>query len=116
MGDVARAGRTVVLVSHNMAAINALCSRCSHGQRRHRVRRSDEEATPRYYAESLNMRKAVQTFSARREKATAKPASLHFRPAARFQGRPLDTAYPGCDLSIDVEMSASEASRLHSGD
>src|SRR5271154_3668237 len=28
MGDVARAGRTVVLVSHNMAAINALCSRC----------------------------------------------------------------------------------------
>src|SRR5712664_2990737 len=28
MGDVARAGRTVVLVSHSMAAINALCSRC----------------------------------------------------------------------------------------
>src|SRR5271154_4440088 len=28
MGDVARAGRTVVVVSHNMAAINALCSRC----------------------------------------------------------------------------------------
>src|SRR5881628_1987103 len=28
MGDVARAGRTVVLVSHNMGAINALCSRC----------------------------------------------------------------------------------------
>src|SRR6267378_393522 len=28
MGDVARTGRTVVLVSHSMAAINALCSRC----------------------------------------------------------------------------------------
>src|SRR5579859_4245791 len=28
MGDVAKAGRTVVLVSHNMAAINSLCSRC----------------------------------------------------------------------------------------
>src|ERR1700723_1921063 len=28
MGDVARAGRTVVLVSHSMSAINALCSRC----------------------------------------------------------------------------------------
>src|SRR5579859_4239582 len=28
MGDVAKGGRTVVLVSHNMAAINALCSRC----------------------------------------------------------------------------------------
>src|SRR5437870_7981893 len=28
MGDVARGGRTVVLISHSMAAINALCSRC----------------------------------------------------------------------------------------
>src|SRR5262245_34719087 len=28
MGDVARHGRTVILVSHNMAAINLLCSRC----------------------------------------------------------------------------------------
>src|SRR5207237_6382731 len=28
MGDVARHGRTIILVSHNMAAINALCSRC----------------------------------------------------------------------------------------
>src|ERR1700751_4204806 len=28
MGDVAREGRTIILVSHNMAAINALCSRC----------------------------------------------------------------------------------------
>jgi lipopolysaccharide transport system ATP-binding protein len=28
MGDVAREGRTVLFVSHNMAAIEALCSRC----------------------------------------------------------------------------------------
>src|ERR1700756_5007709 len=28
MGDVAKDGRTIMLVSHNMAAINALCSRC----------------------------------------------------------------------------------------
>src|ERR1700744_6806937 len=28
MGDVAREGRTIVLVSHNMSAINSLCSRC----------------------------------------------------------------------------------------
>src|SRR3984893_15573883 len=27
MGDVARAGRTIILVSHNVGAINALCSR-----------------------------------------------------------------------------------------
>src|SRR6266851_921731 len=54
MGDVARAGRTVVLVSHNMAAINALSSRV--------ILLNDGsiefdgptlEATARYYAESL---------------------------------------------------------------
>src|SRR5205085_5386267 len=28
MGNVAKEGRTIVFVSHNMAAINALCSRC----------------------------------------------------------------------------------------
>jgi lipopolysaccharide transport system ATP-binding protein len=28
MGDVARAGRTVVFISHNMAAIESLCDRC----------------------------------------------------------------------------------------
>jgi len=28
MGDVARAGRTVVFISHNMAAVEALCDRC----------------------------------------------------------------------------------------
>src|SRR6202041_2229649 len=28
MGDVARQGRTILFVSHNMAAVNALCSRC----------------------------------------------------------------------------------------
>src|SRR6185295_18034142 len=28
MGDVAKGGRTVVMVSHNMAAIQGLCSKC----------------------------------------------------------------------------------------
>src|SRR5690242_4693724 len=56
MGDVARAGRTVVLVSHNTAAINALCSRCvilSSGSVEFDGPTS--QATTRYYAESLNI-------------------------------------------------------------
>src|SRR5712692_2607267 len=56
MGDVARAGRTVVLVSHNMGAINALCSRCiilDKGGTE--FDGSTAEATARYYAESLNI-------------------------------------------------------------
>src|SRR5205085_482168 len=54
MGDVARGGRTVVLVSHNMAAINALCSRCiilnAGGVE---FDGATDKATERYYAESL---------------------------------------------------------------
>src|SRR6266446_5348742 len=54
MGDVARGGRTVVLVSHNMAAINALCSRCVIMKDGGVVfEGSASEVTARYYAESL---------------------------------------------------------------
>src|SRR5271169_3037297 len=54
MGDVARAGRTVVLVSHNMAAINALSSRVLVLKDGGIVfEGSAAEATARYYAESL---------------------------------------------------------------
>src|SRR5205814_2622459 len=56
MGDVAREGRTIVLVSHNMAAINALCSRCVilnvGGVEFNGL---TEEATAGYYAESFDI-------------------------------------------------------------
>src|SRR5499427_6935895 len=54
MGDVARAGRTVILVSHNMAAITSLCSRCAvieGGQIT--FDGSAMEAATRYYSDSL---------------------------------------------------------------
>src|ERR1700744_1148017 len=56
MGDVARAGRTVILVSHSMAAINSLCSRCvilASGATA--FDGATSEATSRYYSESLNI-------------------------------------------------------------
>src|SRR5438445_4216189 len=54
MGDVAREGRTIILVSHNMAAINALASRVL--MMKDGAIEFDGptlEATARYYAESL---------------------------------------------------------------
>src|ERR1700692_4294279 len=54
MGDVSRAGRTIILVSHNMAAINALASRVvlmKSGTIQ--FDGSPSEVTARYYAESL---------------------------------------------------------------
>src|SRR3989454_2102750 len=56
MGDVARAGRTVVLVSHSMAPINALCSRCIILDRGAvEFDGGTTDATARYYAESLDI-------------------------------------------------------------
>src|ERR1700744_2001534 len=56
MGDVARAGRTIVLVSHSMAAINALCSRCIIMEAGSvEFDGPTSEATVRYYSESLNI-------------------------------------------------------------
>src|SRR5204862_1113784 len=53
MGDVAREGRTVIVVSHNMAAINALCSRCVIlNEGGVEFDGSTDKATTRYYAES----------------------------------------------------------------
>src|SRR6202012_322990 len=55
MGDISQRGRTIMLVSHNMAAINALCSRCvilnAGGIE---FDGTTDKATARYYAESLN--------------------------------------------------------------
>src|SRR5579864_6458787 len=54
MGDVARAGRTVVLVSHNMAAISALSSRVIFMKDGGiEFEGSTSEATALYYAESM---------------------------------------------------------------
>jgi lipopolysaccharide transport system ATP-binding protein len=105
MGDVARAGRTVVLVSHNMAAINALSSRV--------VMLKDggivfdgrpAEATSRYYRESLNVAEGGSSLldCAREGNGKARFSTIAIQPRSP-SGR-VDVAYPGCDLEIEFEM------------
>jgi lipopolysaccharide transport system ATP-binding protein len=105
MGNVARQGRTIVLVSHNMAAINALCSRCVilnlggvefDGP--------TDRATARYYAESLSMTSGSDLSTRQREgSGKARFTTISVQPRSA-DGMPLEVAYPGCDLSIDVEL------------
>jgi lipopolysaccharide transport system ATP-binding protein len=114
MGDVARAGRTVVLVSHSMAAINALCSRCiilDKGGTE--FDGSAAEATARYYAESLNIIDGSD-LSARPRNGNGKArfTAICVQPLDSA-GRPLEVAYPGCDLSIDIELQC-ESDFAHS--
>jgi lipopolysaccharide transport system ATP-binding protein len=105
MGNVARQGRTVVFVSHNMAAINALCSRCvilNAGEVE--FDGPTKSATERYYAESLRMVSSSDlSASARDGTGKARFTSIHVQPLDA-EGQELEVAYPGCDLSIGIQL------------
>ena len=105
MGDVARGGRTVVLVSHNMAAVNALCSRCvilnAGGVE---FDGSTDRATAQYYAESLSISGGSDLSALRREgSGIARFSSICVQPVDSA-GRPLEVAFPGCDLNITIDL------------
>jgi len=106
MGDVARAGRTVILVSHNLAAISVLSTRVlmmkdgsiqSEG--------SPSEITTQYYAESLDSVASGADLSllVRQGNGKAVFTSLSIKPLTA-EGEPLQVAQPGCDLSIEVDL------------
>jgi lipopolysaccharide transport system ATP-binding protein len=105
MGDVARAGRTVVLVSHNMAAINALSSRV--------VMMKDggivfdgpaAEATARYYSESLEVAEGGASLLDRVREGNGKARFSAVSLQALGPSGRVDVAYPGCDLAVEFEI------------
>jgi lipopolysaccharide transport system ATP-binding protein len=111
MGDVARGGRTVVLVSHNMAAINALSSRV--------IMLKDggivfdgptPEATARYYAESLDLAESGTSLLDRPREGNGKArfSDVSVQPLGSA-GERIDVAYPGCDLNIEAEVVCQSA-------
>lgn len=107
MGDVARHGRTVIFVSHNMAAINALCTRCIlMKQGRQEFDGFPAAATARYYEESVVTANSGENLLARprREgngKALFRSVALR---AIDASGGEVELAYPGCNLQITVEF------------
>jgi lipopolysaccharide transport system ATP-binding protein len=107
MSDVARQGRTILFVSHNITAINSLCSRCilmEHGGIA--FDGPTAEATVRYYAESmkvgtdgkdlLRLPRTVGNGKARFRSITIQPQSA--------DDEELHVAYPGCNLQIEVVL------------
>jgi lipopolysaccharide transport system ATP-binding protein len=106
MGDVARAGRTVILVSHNMAAINTLCSRCILLEKGEvTFDGPTAAATGRYYAESLKLgeNEADLREGAREGNGKGRFESIEIH-AQDAMGKKLTVAYPGCDLKVEVEV------------
>jgi lipopolysaccharide transport system ATP-binding protein len=106
MGDVARAGRTIVLVSHNMAAINALSSRVVMMKDGGIIfNGATAEATARYYSESLDVVESGMSLLEVPREGTgeARFSAISIKPLNR-DGEPVEVAYPGCDLGVHVEV------------
>jgi len=106
MSDVARHGRTIIFVSHNMAAINAMCPRAVMLTQGKIV--SDgptAEVTARYYAETVGQIQSGGTLVgvAREGNGKARFSSISLQPL-HASGEPVDTLYPGCDLRIEFEI------------
>jgi lipopolysaccharide transport system ATP-binding protein len=107
MGDVARAGRTIVLVAHQMAAINALCSRCillEDGTVALDGTASD--VTARYCELCLDVTNAADNLIDRPRtvgNGKARFKSITIKPLDT-DGEELQLARPGCDLRVDVRL------------
>ena len=111
MGDVARAGRTVVLVSHNMAAINALSSRVILlNEGGIEFDGATLEATARYYAESLESTESGASLLDLKRKGNGKArfSTITVQPL-NSAGERIEVAYPGCDISIKVQIECRDA-------
>lgn len=106
MGNVARAGRTIVLVSHNMAAINALSSRVILLQGGSiTFDGPPAEATARYYAESIRPSQSDCSLAERRREGNSKArfTSLAIQPLT-VADEPIKVCIPGCNLRIEFEI------------
>ena len=111
MGDVARAGRTVILVSHNIAAINSLCSRCLLMERGQVAFDGAAEATTaRYYEKSLRTANAGDNLLERPREGNGKArfASVSIQPLNE-EREELKVAYPGCNLRVEIELECTNS-------
>ena len=105
MGEVAKSGRTVLFVSHNMDAIRQLCTRAIHLREGRAVEQSEDVAgvVGRYFAASLQHREGEWTPSGET------PLRSKFFTPTRFRlvdpaGRTLDAPVSRCDTAfVEIE-------------
>jgi lipopolysaccharide transport system ATP-binding protein len=107
MGDVAKEGRTVLFVSHNMATIQGLCSKCfllSSGQLI--AEGSSQTVVERYLADASNGTPAI--LGQRKDRQGS--GEIQFLEASIFDGngRPIDLALSGQDVEIALSYRSRD--------
>ena len=108
MKDVARHGRTILFVSHSMAAITALCPRVIMLRGgKIALDGPSSEVTGSFYSEILGRVDRHGDLSAVPRVGTGKARfkSISLRPVSA-DGSPLDFIESGCDLVIETDIQA----------
>ncbi|HVA84569.1 MAG TPA: ABC transporter ATP-binding protein, partial [Candidatus Binataceae bacterium] len=107
MGDVARAGRTIIFVSHNMAAIESLCSSCLLiGAGRLEAEGEPAQIVMRYMASELRGHGGVRSLiehQGRRGGSTPIMRSVSLRAGDEIA---TDVVRMGSPLAVRVEFAA----------
>jgi lipopolysaccharide transport system ATP-binding protein len=105
MGSVAKQGRTVLFVSHNMAAVSNLCGRglVLEGGRVAYVG-TQAEAVARYLTSCRTLGRSLRDRTDRAGSGEVRVVALEVRDS---EGRPLDVAASGQDVDIRLSYEAS---------
>ena len=113
MGDVAHAGRTVILVSHNMGAIGHLCRRCLLLEKGRQVLDSSPENAIAAYMDA-----SISTNGADPSQSWERSGSQFVRVTSvemsNEDGMPCSTVLMGCDVRIRIS-GVSETSGVDFG-
>jgi len=108
MKEVAHAGRTILFVSHNLAAVNALCPRSVLLEKGSvAMDGPTPEITAAYHVSASALGDAGTDLAGRKRTGTGKArfTSLSFG-AIGADGEPLPLVQTGCDLSIEATIEA----------
>ncbi len=110
MGDVAKQGRTVLFVSHNLGAVSGLCSTTMYMDRG-QIRRfaSTAESVSQYLAESGSG--SCQIVGERTDRNPDGTGSVRIRSIrffSPFTHEPLETLISGQDISIQISYESKD--------
>lgn len=113
MGDVVNEGRTVVFVSHNMAAIANLCSRAFQFDKGQVVRQGKADVVTQAYIAQSVTRKAQPIRQLERLAASDvfRFVGLTVRDVV---GQPIDAAISGQNIEVELQFEAKEARTVNS--
>ena len=108
MGDVARHGRTIIFVSHNMAPVSALCSRAILLNLGHVVVDGPTgEVVATYHARTSETERQTADLCAAKRTGTGKAQFTSFSLRAySHDGELLERATTGCNLVIETGIEA----------